>query len=133
MVEGNLYSWPSIILFKTWRNIFPLLVFGSLSTMMAFWKEATGPIYFLIRDINYFSIPYLEQPLLSIIKPMGISPFKSSIFATTAASHTLGCLNSYSSICEVERRWPAVLIISSNRVITLRYPSLSKYPASPVV
>jgi hypothetical protein len=66
-------------------NIFPLLVLGSLSTTKTIWKDATGPIYFLIKAISCFSIPSLEYPFLMTTNPTGISPLSSSILATTAA------------------------------------------------
>ena len=132
-MEGNLYSSPSSIRLMIPLKIFPLRVLGNLSTIMTCWKEATGPISFRIKATSSFSMFSGPTPVLRTTIPIGIYPFSSSILATTAASEILGCLNNYSSIPAVESLWPAVLMISSSLVITLRYPSLSKYPASPVV
>ena len=79
-----------MILRRTCLNILPLLVFGNLSTTKTFWKQATGPIYFLTKAISCFSIFYLENPDLITTKPIGIYPLSYSILATTAASETDG-------------------------------------------
>ncbi len=98
----------------------PLLVLGNLSTIKTFWKQATGPISFLIKAISCFSIFYREKPVLMTTNPIGIYPLSSSILATTAASETDGWeINCY-YIAAVESLWPAVLMMSSRRVITLR-------------
>lgn len=133
MVEGNLYYYPSIIFRIICLSIFPLLVFGSFSAMRTCWKAATGPICFLMRATSSFCIPYLGTPFLRTTKPIGTYPFNSSILATTAASDTEGWAISYSYMLAVDNRCPAVFMMSSNLVITFKYPSLSKYPASPVV
>lgn len=120
MVDGNLYYSPSIICLITFLNILPLLVFGNLSTIITCWNAATGPISFLINAISSFSIPCGDIPFLSTTIPIGTSPLSSSILATTAAYEILGCLSSSSSIPAVESLCPAVLIISSSLVMTLR-------------
>lgn len=85
-------------------KIFPLLVLGSLSTIKQLLKEATGPISFLTIAMHSFSkvLASVLPETLATTKPTGISPLKSSIYATTAASTILGCLRSASSIAAVD-------------------------------
>lgn len=109
-----------MILRRTFLSIFPLLVLGSFSTINTSWKQATGPIYLRTREINCFYMPSLGCPFLMTMKPTGISPLSSSILATTAASEIELWDSRISSMAAVDRRWPAVLMISSSRVITFR-------------
>jgi hypothetical protein len=82
----------------------PLLVFGSLSTTNTSWKQATGPISFRTRAINCFYIPSLGHPFFITINPTGISPFSSSILATTADYEMDGWDSKISYIAEVDKR-----------------------------
>ena len=72
-------------------------------------------------------------PALSTTNPRGTWPLMASLTPITAHSATAGWLASTSSICPVDSRCPATLITSSTRPITYTYPSLSRYPPSPVV
>ena len=113
-------------------NTFPDLVLGNLSTISANLNDASGPISFLISATSSLSnfLASTICPYLITTRPTGISPRRSSLFATTAASTTSLCLSKTSSIYAVLNLWPAVLIISSILVIICKYPSSSKYPAS---
>ena len=67
----------------------------------------------------------ISRPDLSTITPSGVNPLIWSGIGITAHSVTAGWCRIGSSRADVDNRWPATLMTSSARDITLMYPSMS--------
>ncbi len=129
IVAGILYSSLLAIFLIVPLNILPLLVLGNFSTMMTPSSLAIGPTSCLILAlISLYSfkcsslLSSYESPAdpLRITKAKGQSPLMSSTCPTTADSTTDGWSLITSSKRPVDKRWPAVLITSSTRVMMCR-------------
>ena len=81
------------------------------------------------QDGEQASIELALKPEAAETVPANVSV---EILPTTAHSAMSGCEASTSSICPVDRRWPATLMMSSVRPITQTSPCSSMVPASPV-
>ena len=102
------------------RRILPERVLGRRFTTITVLKAATGPISSRTSLTTSPSISAVGRltPALSTMKPAGICPFMASATPTTAHSATSLCRATTSSICPVDRRWPATLMTSSVRAMT---------------
>src|SRR5215470_5245473 len=120
IVAGMVQLSPSAIFLMVPRRILPERVFGSLPTVIASLKAATGPSFSRTRATISFSISagLRITPAFSTRKPQGTSPLMASLMPSTAHSATSGCEARISSMPPVESLWPATLMMSSVRPIT---------------
>ena len=119
MVAGTGTSSPSAIWRMVFLRILPERVLGRRSTTAAWRKLATAPISArTMATISATISPSSRAtPAFSTASPTGTWPLSASATPITAHSATSGCFDSTSSMAPVERRWPAVLMRSSVRLM----------------